>query len=65
MELVEGKVFKGNERSKGDNGWIEVGMGRKQYTKYRDVLMSALVDIFTHFFNSYYGQKNGEREHGC
>ena len=38
-------------------------MRGKQYNKY-DTLMSAPKDISTHFFNSYYGHKNGERDMG-
>ena len=51
LELVEDRVYEGNERGKDKEGWIEVGMGKKQYKSYREALKSAKIEVEERFFN--------------
>ena len=42
LEMVEDREFEGN-KSRTDEGWTTVGMGKKQYGSYKEALMAANV----------------------
>ena len=63
LELVEDRVFERNNQEVDEDGWIEVGMAKKQYKSYKDALKSSPVGVTTNFLNSYFGQQgmNGRK----